>query len=74
MQCTWIQTYLYLDPSYKDQRDFDGELSRKLPADPDAKIEKFSKLLDKFHRLYLTDCKKAARLAEVNDRFKVRLD
>ena len=61
-----------IDPSYEQQRDFDGELSRKLPADPEAKIEKFSKLLDKFHRLYLTGCKKATRLEEVNDRFKVR--
>ena len=67
------QMLIWLDPSYEQQRDFDGELSRKLPADPEAKIEKFSKLLNKFHRLYLTECKKATRLEEVSDRFKVRL-
>jgi len=45
--------------------------SRKLPVSPEGKIDKFHKLLSRFHTLYLTDCKKSRRLKEVADRFKV---
>ena len=60
----------YLAPTEEEVRDLNSE-TRKLPAEPEDKIRKFSKLLGKFHKLYLQDCKKAIRLNEVNERFNV---
>ena len=57
-------------PTDQEVRDLNSE-TRKLPAEPEDKIRKFSKLLGKFHKLYLQDCKKAIRLNEVNERFNV---
>ena len=61
-----------LAPTDEEVRDLNSE-TRKLPAEPEDKIRKFSKLLGKFHKLYLQDCKKAIRLNEVNERFNVSI-
>jgi 23S rRNA pseudoU1915 N3-methylase RlmH len=59
------------EPSRDEERELDF-VGRGMPATAEGKIQKFHKLLTKFHKLYLTDCKKATRLQDVADRFKVR--
>jgi len=53
--------------------DLDSE-SRKLPSGASDKIRKFSRVLNKFHKAYLQDCKKAIRLKEINHRYEVNFE
>ena len=49
----------------------DQATDRKKPSTPEGQIEKNHKLLSKFRKLYLNDCKRSSRLQEVADRYQV---